>query len=68
MNYGKQGVEINDVELESINAANAFDDFNAFLMGACAAALSPIVAITAEIIEPGSAKKHFDDIFSGKFL
>ena len=68
MNYGEHSVEINDVELESINAADATENFKAFLMGACAVALSPLLAISAEIIDPGSAKTIFEDIFSGKFL
>jgi hypothetical protein len=62
-------IDLNDIDLESINAANdAQTNFMAFCLGFFAVLGAPIMAVAYEATEPGSAKKHFEDIFSGKVL
>ncbi|HEX8883326.1 MAG TPA: hypothetical protein VF797_02415 [Noviherbaspirillum sp.] len=63
MNRFNYGVEINDVELETVDAGNAGDNFAALIFGFGAVVGAPI-AFLVEAISPGPVLEIYKDLFT----
>lgn len=62
------GIEIDDIDLETVSAANMINNLVAFGYGFVGIAAAPMHAVMSEIFKPGSFKQVFVDYFAGKYL
>nr|WP_217345689.1 hypothetical protein [Noviherbaspirillum sp. L7-7A]MBV0880006.1 hypothetical protein [Noviherbaspirillum sp. L7-7A] len=68
MNHPNDGFKIDDMNLETVNAAGAISDLVAFGYGFIGVAAAPLHATFSEIFKPGSFGQVIKDYYSGKFM